>query len=105
MWAWSMSPSKYVQAVKICKEYVAKHLSKGYRLQKRANNPFESGYSPKQDVFPVLGPGEASYYLTLIGIMRWMNEIGKSILILRYPNYHQTQQYQDRGIWKQHYIS
>ena len=38
-WAWFMSPSKYVQkAVKICKEYVAKHLSKGYRLLKKANN-------------------------------------------------------------------
>ena len=30
IWAWSMSPSKDVQeAVRTCKEYVAKHLSKG----------------------------------------------------------------------------
>ena len=31
IWAWSMSPSKYVQeAVRICKEFVARHLSKEY---------------------------------------------------------------------------
>ena len=42
IWAWSMSPSKYVQeAVRICKENVAKHLSKGYKLPKRAENLFK----------------------------------------------------------------
>ena len=76
-WAWSMSPSKYVQeAVRICKVYITKHLSKGYRLPKRADNPFESGYSPKLDVSPVLGSDEASYYQSLIGNMRWMIETG-----------------------------
>ena len=76
IWAWSMSPSKYVQeAVRICMEYVARHLSKDYVLPKRADNPFESGYSPKLDVSPVLGPEEASYYKPLIGVMRWMIEI------------------------------
>ena len=45
IWAWSMSPSKYVQeAVGTFKEYVAKQLSKGCRLPKRADNPFDSGY-------------------------------------------------------------
>ena len=40
IWAWLMSPSKYVQkAVRICAEYVAKHLSKGYHLLRRAIAP------------------------------------------------------------------
>ena len=57
IWAWSMSLSKYVQeAVRICKECIAKHLSKGYKLPKRAENPFESGDCHKLDVFLVLGP-------------------------------------------------
>ena len=61
IWAWSMSPSKYVQeAVRICEEYVAKDLSKGYKLPKKADNPFKSGYCPELDVSPVLGPNEAS---------------------------------------------
>ena len=52
--AWSMSPSKYVQeAVRICKEYIPKHQSKGYKLPRRADNSFESGYCPELDVSPV----------------------------------------------------
>ena len=71
-----MSPSKYVpEAVRICKEYVARHLSKEYRLPKRADNPFESHYSPKLDVSLVLGSEEASYHPSLIGVMQWMIEI------------------------------
>ena len=35
-----MSPSKYIQeAVRNYKEYIAKHLSKGYNIPKRAKNP------------------------------------------------------------------
>ena len=35
--AWSMSPSKCVyKSVRICKEYVEKHLSKGYKLPKHS---------------------------------------------------------------------
>ena len=41
IWAWSISPSKYVrEAGRIHEEYVAKHLSKGYKLTNRADNPF-----------------------------------------------------------------
>ena len=59
IWALSMSPSKYVQKlVRICAEYAAKHLSKGYKLPKRADNPFESGYCPDLDVSLVLGVDE-----------------------------------------------
>ena len=65
--AWSMSPSKHVQeAVRICDEHVAKHLSRGYECPKRAGNPFKTGYSPELDVSPVLGPDEVSYYKSLI---------------------------------------
>ena len=71
IWAWSISPSKHVwEAVRICKEYVARHLSKGYRLPKRADNPFKSDYCPELDVSPILGPDEESYYQFLIGVMR-----------------------------------
>ena len=52
-------------------------MSKGYKLPKRADNLFESGYCPELDVYPVLGPHEASCYQSLIGVMRWMIEIGQ----------------------------
>ena len=65
------------EAVRICKEYITRHLSKEYRLPKRADNSFESDYSPKLDVSPVLGPEQASYYQFLIWVMRWMIKIGR----------------------------
>ena len=72
--AWSMSPSKYVQeAVRICKKYA---VIEGYKLPKSADNQFKSDYCPELDVSLVLGPDEASYYQSLIGVMRWMIEIG-----------------------------
>ena len=56
------NPSKYAhEAVRICEEYVAKHLSKDYRLPQRAENPFSICYCPELDVSSVLGPEEASY--------------------------------------------
>ena len=62
IWAWSMSPSKYIQeAIRICKEYIIKQVSKGYKLPKRADNP-KSVYSPEMDVSPLLRPDEASDY-------------------------------------------
>ena len=81
IWVWSICPSKYVQkAVSICEEYVAKHLSKGYKFSRMAENPFKSSYCPELDVSLVLGPDKE--------------------LILKCPNYHHTQQYQDRGFWR-----
>ena len=77
IWAWSMSPSKYAQeAVRICKEYFARHLSKGHQLPKMADNPFKSGYCPKLDEYLVLGPDKIFYYQSLIGVIRQMIEIG-----------------------------
>ena len=64
--------------MRICKEYVAKHLCKGYKLPKRADNSLESGYFPELDVSPVLRPDEASYFQSLIGVMRRMIEIGQN---------------------------
>ena len=76
IWAWSMNPSKYVQEEeRICEEYVAKHRSKGYKLPKRADNPFKSGYCNELDVSPVLDPDEASHYQFIIGVTIWMIDI------------------------------
>ena len=56
-----MSPSTDVQeTARICEEYVAKQLSKGYKLPKRADNQFESDYCPELNVSPVMGPDEPS---------------------------------------------
>ena len=53
----------------------------------RAEDQFKSGYHHELDMSPVLGPDEMYYYQSLIGVMRWMIEIG-----------HKRYEYQDVSI-------
>ena len=71
VWCWSISPSKYVQeAVRNCQKYLEENLSDEYDLISNAQNPFSLGYEPFMDVSPLLLPDEASYFQTIIGVMR-----------------------------------
>ena len=64
--AWAMSSSQYVQnAVSNVETYLK---TKNLSLPKRANAPFTTGYHPETDVSPELGPIDAAYYQSLIGI-------------------------------------
>ena len=77
IWVWSMNPTKYLwETIQICEKYVGWHLSKDYRLLKRAENSFFIGYPPELDVSLVLESDEAFYCNSLIGVMRWMVQIG-----------------------------
>ena len=42
---------------------------------KDASNPFSYHYEPEVDISESLDPEMASYYLSLIGIIRWMVEL------------------------------
>ena len=39
------------------------------------------GYEPQLDTSPELNPNTATYYLTIIGILRWMIKLGRIIII------------------------
>ena len=52
-------------------------------MSKKVENPFKMGYDPKLDTSPELDPDAASYYLMLIGILRWMIELGKIDVITK----------------------
>ena len=72
---WAFSSSQYVQsAVENVKAWLAK---KNRNLPNKAEAPFKSGYRPEIDVSRELGPDEASYYQSLIGILRWIVELGR----------------------------
>ena len=72
--AWSFSSSQYVQtAVKNVNESLAKQDAK---LPARANTPLSSNYCPEINVSGELQPAEAAYYQSLIGILRWIVELG-----------------------------
>ena len=42
-----------------------------------APNPFAGGYRPATDMTDPLDPDRSSYYHTMIGVMRWMVELGR----------------------------
>ena len=74
--AWSMSPSKYVQeAVNNVEQYLSQNGLPS--LKRKASGPWPNGYEPELDESTVLDPQRATYYQSLIGILRWAVEIGR----------------------------
>ena len=75
---WGLSPSKYIQeSVRNCENHLKDNFDGKYSLTKNAPNPFAMGYDPDIDITPECEPEEASYYNSLIGMMRWMVELGR----------------------------
>ena len=50
-------------------------------MPKKAENPYKMGYDPELDTSQELDPDAASYYLTIIGVLRWMIELGRIDII------------------------
>jgi hypothetical protein len=46
------------------------------RLIGKPTTPMTAGYRPEMDV-PLLDPNQASYYMSLIGILHWAVELGR----------------------------
>ena len=76
--SWAISTSQYVQeAVK----NIEAHLKRiGMALQKGMNSPLSSKYCPECDASPELNDIEGSYYASLIGILRWIVEMGQIVI-------------------------
>ena len=77
---WSASSSQYAQsAVKNVEDYRQKH---GLGPLHKAKAPWPSNYRPEMDITPELEPQQASYYQSLIGILRWIVELGRADLVM-----------------------
>jgi hypothetical protein len=77
IWAWGLSPSKYVaQAVKNCAKHLTDKLNNCFCLPQRADNLGPYDYYPELDQSEPLDPEYSSFYQHLIGVMRWMVELG-----------------------------
>ena len=84
VWAWAMSPTKYIrEEVRNCTVHLSSNYGGKYRLPKKAENPFKMGYNPALDTIPELDPDAASYYLTIIAILRWMIALGRIDIIIK----------------------
>ena len=78
VWCWTLSPSKYVQeAVRNCREHLKTSFDGKYTMSKKMPNPFVMGYDADMDDSEECNPEEASYFQSLIGVMRWMVELGR----------------------------
>jgi hypothetical protein len=76
--AWGLSPSKYViQAVKNCQVHLTEKINGKYSIPTRVDNPFPVNYYPSTDLSDILDPECSSFYQHLIGVMRWMVELGR----------------------------
>ncbi len=74
---WGLSTSKYVvQSVKNCQLHLTDKLNGKYSIPTRADNPFPVDYDPSIDLSDILDPECSSFYQHLIGVMRWIVELG-----------------------------
>ena len=72
---WAFGSCQYVHSAV---NNVVDHLKKkGLKLPHKAPNPLSTEYRPETDVTPELGEADASYYHTLIGVLRWIVELGR----------------------------
>ena len=46
-------------------------------MPSKADTPMRTAYRPELDVSPELEPAEAAYYQSIIGILRWIVELGR----------------------------
>ena len=73
--AWGFSSSQYAQAaIRNVEDYLAKTNKK---LPLRALTPIRTDYRPELDVTIELNAIDSAYYQSLIGILRWMVELGR----------------------------
>jgi len=71
---WSMNCIQYLKEA--IKNVELELIKSGHCLRGKPTTPMQNGYRPELDVSPVLGPDQANYFQSLIGILRWAVELG-----------------------------
>ena len=78
---WAFGSSQYVQqAVKNAEAWCDEKKKSGdnrFLLPKTAKTPLPTSYRPELEMSEELKPEEASYYMSLIGVLRWIVELGR----------------------------
>jgi hypothetical protein len=76
--AWAFRSAQCVRAAaQNVEDYIAKDETKRWKLLNKAETPLCTSYRPELDVTPELSPQEAANYQSLIGILRWIVELGR----------------------------
>ena len=78
VWAWSFSSSQYVQsAVKNVEAYVGRPENSHLKMPSKAETPLTTSSRPELDVLSELTSRDTAYYQSLVGILRWIVELGR----------------------------
>ena len=72
---WSLSAYSYTK--KAVEEVERELTAANLRLPTKVTTPLSSGYRPELDSKPELDPKRQNYYQGLIGILRWICELGR----------------------------
>ena len=72
---WAFGSGQYVE--KAVQNIIAYLKKRGKGLAAKALTPMSSGYRPEIDITPELGKEDAAYYHSLIGVLRWIVELGR----------------------------
>ena len=70
-----MSASQYTQEA--VRNVQVRLKNKGMSLKKGSNSPLTTNYRPELDTSPELDVYDSSYYASLIGVLRWLVELGR----------------------------
>ena len=77
VYAWAFSLSQYVQtAVKNVEAYLMSEDNECWKMPNMADTPLTTTYRPELDITRELNETDAAYYQSLIGILRWIVELG-----------------------------
>jgi hypothetical protein len=71
---WSMNCVQYLKEA--LRNVESELMKAGKVLRGKPNTPMQAGYGPELDTSPILGPEQANYYQSLIGILHWAIELG-----------------------------
>ena len=78
VWAWSFSSSQYVEsAIKNIEEYIGRPENSHLKIPSKAETPLTMSYRPELDVSSEQMPRDSANYQSLIGILRWIVELGQ----------------------------
>ena len=80
---WAMSSEKYAKKAVDAVEKELGTEQYGYKyLPNKVSTPLTSDYRPEVDVTAELNPSKQNYYQGLIGVLRWLCELGRLDLVM-----------------------
>ncbi len=77
---WTMSAQEYIK--RAIEEDERELNESGQFIPKKIEMPLSSGYRPELDFMPELSAQQTNYYQGLIGILRWVVELGRIDIIM-----------------------